>query len=65
MLLLSNLDEEAWLVEISDSLAISSLEVLCNTHLSIVPQERSVRRRVIEVHIFHLVSALVAPVGNY
>ena len=64
VLLLSNFDEEAWLVEVRDTLAIGSLEVLCDAHLSVIPQECGVRRRVLEGHIFNIVGALVAPVSN-
>ena len=64
MLHLSNLDKEAWLVEVADTLAIGSLEVLGDGHLSVVPQEGGVRRRVLEGYIFDIVGALVAPVSN-
>ena len=64
MLLLTDLDKEAWLVEVADTLAISSLEVLGDAHLSVIPQEGGVRRRVLERHIFDIVGALVAPVSN-
>ena len=64
MLLISNLDEEARLVEVSDSLAISTGEVLGDCHLSIIPGESGVGGSPFEVHIFNMVGPLVTPVCN-
>ena len=62
MLLFSNFDKEAGLVEVCDILAITSFEVLCHGNLSIVPNEPGIGGCALEVNILHLVSALVAPV---
>ena len=62
VLLLTVLDQEAWLVEVSHGLAIGTFEVLGDSHFSIVPGERGVRRSLLEVDVLHVVSALVAPI---
>ena len=64
VLLLAVLDQEARLVEVSDSLAVGALEILGDGHLPVVPGERGVRRSLLEVDVFNVVGALVAPVRD-
>ena len=64
MLLFANLDQEAWLIEVSHVLTVSTREVFGDGHLSVVPHERGVGGSPLEIDVVHMVGALITPIRD-
>ena len=64
LFLLTNLHKEAGLVEVGHFLVVNLHEVLGKLDRSTIPEELISARSSLEVHIIHIVGALVAPVSH-